>query len=193
MKKFTVRDLAFIAVMTAAICVVAPFSIPIPVSPVPISLATFIVYLAVFFLGQKKAFVSVLVYLLLGLVGLPVFTGFSGGPAKLLGPTGGYAIGYLFIALISGWIVEKYAGKRVICFLGLVLGSVAMYALGTAWLGFQMHLSIPAALMAGVIPYLPGDFAKMIIAAVVGPQVQKQLRTLGSDFRKEPHTENNTV
>lgn len=206
MKKYKLQDLVFIAVMTAALCVIAPFSIPIPVSPVPISLATFVVYLSVYVLGQKKAAVSVVIYLLIGLVGVPVFSGFSGGPAKLLGPTGGYLIGYLFIALLGGWLVGRCtrgSGVRqapgepesripsgrptsrsrffryLLAFLALVLGTAVCYALGTVWLGFQMHLAPAAALMAGVIPYIPGDIVKMAAAVIIGPQIQKQLKRAG--------------
>ena len=85
-----IRQMAMIGVMTAVTCIAAPFSIPIPVSPVPLSLTTFILYLSVYILGTRNAFISYVIYLLLGLVGLPVFSGFSGGFAKLAGPTGGF-------------------------------------------------------------------------------------------------------
>ena len=74
-----IRQMAMIGVMTAVTCIAAPFSIPIPVSPVPLSLTTFILYLSVYILGTRNAFISYVIYLLLGLVGLPVFSGFSGG------------------------------------------------------------------------------------------------------------------
>lgn len=100
-----VRDMTKIAIFTALLCILAPMSIPI--GPVPISLTTLVIYLSLYILGMKKGTISFLIYLLLGLVGLPVFSGYSGGPAKLLGPTGGYIIGFLFIALIGGYVIDR--------------------------------------------------------------------------------------
>ena len=97
--------MAVTALMTAVTCIVAPLSIPI--GPVPISLTNFAIYLSLYILGWKKGTVSYLLYLLLGLVGLPVFSGFSGGIAKLAGPTGGYIIGFIPMAIIAGIIIEK--------------------------------------------------------------------------------------
>ena len=91
-----INRIVSIALMTAVICVISPFAIAIPVSPVPISLATFAIYLTVIILGWEDGTISVLVYVLLGFAGAPVFTGFTGGAGKVLGPTGGYIIGYIF-------------------------------------------------------------------------------------------------
>ena len=104
------KRMALIGVMAAATCIVAPFSIPIPVSPVPLSLTTLVLYTAVYVLGTKDAFFSYVTYLLLGFAGLPVFSGFAGGAAKLAGPTGGYLIGFLFMIPLTGsqrWRVER--------------------------------------------------------------------------------------
>ena len=87
MKKITVKDMTVIALVTAVICIISPFSIPIAVSPVPITLALFAIYLGGIILGWKKGLLSVVIYLLLGMVGLPIFSGFSGGVQKLVGPT----------------------------------------------------------------------------------------------------------
>lgn len=111
-KKLTTYQLTLTAVMAAVICVLGPISIAIPVSPVPISLASMAVYLAVTVLGMKLGTLSCLIYLLLGLVGIPVFAGGSAGAAKLFGPTGGYLIGYLFLALIAGAFVGRFAENK---------------------------------------------------------------------------------
>ena len=92
--------------MTAAICIVGPFSLPLPVSPVPVTLTNFTIYIAVYVLGLKAGTVSCLIYLCLGAAGLPVFSSFSGGIGKLAGPTGGYLIGFLFLALIQGVLMH---------------------------------------------------------------------------------------
>ena len=94
------------ALMTAVTCILAPLSVPI--GPVPISLTNFVIFLSLYLLGWKKGTLSLLVYLLLGLAGLPVFSGFAGGIAKLAGPTGGYIIGFIPMAIVAGIIIDKF-------------------------------------------------------------------------------------
>lgn len=169
--------LVLTALLTAMICILAPLSIPIPVSPVPISLTNLVLYIGIFILPWKQLCVSYIVYLLLGICGLPVFSGFSGGIGKLAGPTGGYLIGFLFLALIGGLFMERAKGHVSILIIlsGLIIGSLVNYLLGTLWLSFQMNLSFIQGLFAGVIPYLPADILKIMLAIVVGPQIQKRL------------------
>lgn len=171
--------LALIGVMAAVMCVMGPVTVPIPVSPVPISLTNLAVFIAVYVLGTKKALVSCLVYLLIGFVGLPVFSGFSGGPAKLLGPTGGYLIGFVFMALVSGVFIERFWGRRMMGVLGMAIGSLVCYLFGTVWLAYQAKMTFAAALAAGVLPFLPGDLAKIVLAAAIGPQIRERLRKAG--------------
>ena len=172
-KKLTTYQLTLTAVMAAVICVLGPISIAIPVSPVPISLGSMAVYLAVTVLGMKLGTLSCLIYLLLGLVGLPVFAGGSAGAAKLFGPTGGYLIGFIFLAAIAGFFVEKFPAKIYMHVVGMIIGMAICYIFGTAWLAGQLGMSFVAALGVGVIPYLPGDTAKIIIAIIAGPQIRK--------------------
>jgi biotin transport system substrate-specific component len=177
-KRIDTKTIAIIGLMTAVICILGPLSMPIPISPVPISLCILGIYLAVYVLGMKKGTVSVLVYLLMGFVGIPVFSSFSSGPAKLLGPTGGYLIGYIFLALICGFFIDRW-DKRLIHFGGMVLGCGVCYAFGTAWLAYQAGMTFYAALWAGVIPYIPGDLIKMAIALIIGPEIRKRLKKSG--------------
>lgn len=172
-----VRQMVLIALLTAITCIFAPISMPIPVSPVPVSLATLVLYIGVFILPWKQALLSCLIYILLGVFGLPVFSGFSGGIGKLAGPTGGYLIGYFFLILIAGLFIEKASGKYryVLYAAGLVLGTLVTYIFGTVWLSMQMGLTFPQGLAAGVIPYLPGDTVKIVIALIFGPQLHKRL------------------
>lgn len=173
--KITVSEMALIAVMAAVTCIMGPLSIPIPFSLVPISLTNLAVYLAIYVLGCRRGTLSYLVYLLLGLVGMPVFSGFTGGVGKLFGPTGGYLLGFIFMALICGWAIDHFSCKLVPSFAGMLLGTVVCYAFGTAWLAYQAGLTFVAALAAGVLPFIPGDLAKMVIAAVLGPQIRCRL------------------
>ncbi len=181
-KFFTVRNMAFIAVMAALICVAAPFSVPMP-GLVPISLATFAVYLAGGILGAKKGTVAVLVYILLGAVGLPVFSGGEGGFQKLFGVTGGYIIGYIPCAFIAGLFVDLFFRRnnkvliknKALNWLsrawavpvGMILGTVVLYAFGTAWFIIARGVTLEVALAGCVIPFLLGDSIKIVCATVI--------------------------
>ena len=176
--KLNTKTITVIGVMTAIICIMGPLSLTLPVSPVPISLGTLAIYFIPYVLGMKKGTISCCVYLLIGLVGLPVFTGFSSGPAKLLGPTGGYLIGYIFMTLICGFVIDR-TNKVPVCFLGMVLATAVLYLFGTVWLAYQASMTFQEALMAGVIPFIPGDLAKIVIAMLVGPQIRKRLKRAG--------------
>ena len=129
-----IQDLTLIALMAALTCILGPMSITLPFTPVPISFTNLVIYFAVMVIGMKRGTISYLVYLLIGAVGLPVFSGFSGGLAKLAGPTGGYLVGFIFLALISGFFVEKFSGNIVMAVIGMVLGTAVTYAFGTIWL-----------------------------------------------------------
>lgn len=175
--KISTSTMAMVALMAAVLCVLAPFSIP--VGPIPISLATFGLYLAVMILGGKKATVVCLMYLLMGFVGLPVFSGFTGGPIRLFGPTGGYLLGYLLLTIIAGSFVDKFPGKRGVCLLGMLLGTVTCYFVGTAWLSYQMKLDFGSAWMVGVMPFLFGDGLKILAAMWVGPIIRGRIWRAG--------------
>lgn len=179
MKNQHTYSLTLIALMTAVTCILGPLSIIIPISPVPISFTNLAIYFSAILLGSKKSTVSYIVYLLIGFVGVPVFSGFTGGAEKLFGPTGGYLIGFIFMAIITGFMVDKFPRKSHMIVLGMVIGTVITYVLGTAWLAYQAHLSFQAALFAGVIPYIPGDIVKMAIAIVLGTTVKKQVQRAG--------------
>ena len=172
-KKSNVYQITIIGLMTAVICILGPLSIPIGV--VPISFTNLAIFFALYILGKKKATLSFMIYMLIGLVGVPVFSGFSGGPAKLLGPTGGYIIGFLFMALISGFFIDRFIDKWYLCVFGMILGTAVCYTFGTVWLSYQADLSMSAALALGVIPFIPADLVKIIIVAFIGPQIRERL------------------
>lgn len=174
--RLSTQSLVLTALMTAVTCILAPMSIPIPFSPVPLTLTNFVLEISIFLLGWKKATASFIIYLLMGLCGLPVFSGFSGGVGKFAGPTGGYLIGFLFLTVIGGLFAEHFHWKRSACTVGMVLGMAVTYAFGTAWLCFQLNLSFTAGLFTGVIPYLPGDAVKIALAVAFGPVLKKRVR-----------------
>ena len=176
---FSVRQLTTVGMLTAVICVLGPFALNIPISPVPISLGTLGIYLAVSILGMKSGTLSVAIYILLGFAGVPVFVNFTSGAGKLFGPSGGYIIGYIFMALICGFFIDKWDGRFLVSFLGMVLGTAICYLFGTVWLAVQMSLTFPQALATGVLPYIPFDLVKLLLALILGSQVRKRLKKAG--------------
>lgn len=173
------KRIALIGLMTAVICVLGPVSFPLPISPVPVSLGVLGILLAAYLLGMKWGTVSCLVYLLIGLAGVPVFTGFSGGLGKVLGPTGGYLIGYIFLSLFTGFFVGKWPAKWLLHLTGMILGAAAMYLFGTLWLAYLMKYSFLEALWAGVILYIPADLIKMVITLSLGGLIRRRLMRAG--------------
>ena len=171
--KNQVHWMAMTAVMAAVLAVIAPFALPI--GPVPISLCTLVIYFAVYVLGWRRGTMAVVVYVLLGAVGLPVFSNFAGGLGKLAGPTGGYIIGYIPLALIAGWFVQRFPRSRAMQLLGMVLATAVLYALGTAWICVQAGYEVAAALGVCVFPFVPGDLVKIAAALAVGPVLQNRL------------------
>lgn len=164
--------LSITAAMTALLCVLGPVAVPI--GPVPISLGTLGLYLAVYLLGKRLGMLSCAAYLLIGLAGIPVFSGFMGGFAKVLGPTGGYILGYLPLTFIAGSFIERFT-NRGLQFAGMTLGTLACYVLGTAWFCVFMETDLAVALGVCVLPFIPGDIAKMLVALKLGPSLKKRL------------------
>lgn len=126
-------------------------------------------------LGPVWGAASQLVYLLLAAVGVPVMAGMQGGPAVLLGKTGGYAIGYLLAALIAGAFAAKLPRKFGWLALGCVVGCAACYVLGTIWFMVLTGLDLPTSLTYCVIPYLPGDVIKIALASLLTIQLDKRM------------------
>jgi biotin transport system substrate-specific component len=156
------------AAMTSVCAVIA---LPLPFTPVPVSLATLGALLAGGILGPKFGALSQVVYILLGAIGLPVFAGFTAGVGVLAGPTGGYIIGYIAIACVVGLLSGrmKSAGVRAMGVLAvaMVLGMCACYALGTLWFMYLTNTPLLAALGMCVFPFIPGDALKIVVAALL--------------------------
>ena len=173
-----VRDMTLIAVMAALICIAGPMTVP--VGPVPLSLASFAVCLAGAVLGWKRGTAAVALYLLIGLAGVPVFSGFSGGFQKLAGVTGGYLVGYLFCAAVSGsGVAGPGHPERVsvpLSALRMAAGTVILYAFGTAWFVIQTGRALGAALSLCVLPFLPGDAVKIIGASLMTAPIRKAIK-----------------
>ncbi|MCM1568556.1 MAG: biotin transporter BioY [Roseburia sp.] len=168
---------------TVELCICALFAaltavlsqIAIPIGPVPINLATFSVFLSGALLGAKSGAVSQAVYVLLGAVGLPVFSSFRGGVGVLLGPTGGYIAGYILAAWLVGWIAKRYGNRIYILGLAMFAGFLAYMTAGTGWYMFSTQTGFTEAFMICVFPFLPGDLLKMVLAAVLSYRLRPVL------------------
>lgn len=167
------RDMVYIAMFAVLIAVCSWISVP---ATVPFTLQTFGVFVTVGVLGGKRGSLSVLVYLLLGMIGVPVFAGFSGGIGCLLGSTGGYIIGFLFSALVM-WGMEIAFGKsRFVLVLSMILGLMVCYMFGTIWFMTVYArttgaIGVMTALGWCVFPYIIPDGIKIVLAMILCKKV----------------------
>ncbi|MCD8211897.1 MAG: biotin transporter BioY [Oscillospiraceae bacterium] len=164
-----ILDMALIALFVAVMAVCAWISIP---APVDFTLQTFAVFSAVLILGGRRGTIAVLVYIILGAIGIPVFAHFTGGFGIILGSTGGYIVGFLCISLIM-WLFEKLLGQKLwVRIVSMLLGLLLCYAFGTAWyMIVYSSASGPIGLMTALVwcvfPFIPIDLAKMALAIVI--------------------------
>ena len=167
-----VKKLVYASLFTALTAVAAWVTIPLPY--VPITLQTFFVTLAGAVLGAYFGALSMLVYLLLGFIGLPVFSGGRSGLGVLAGATGGYLIGFVLCAAIVGFLVERKKSPGIVWYcLSMAAGTLVLYACGAAWLSVIMHWDLIQALVVGALPFVPGDILKIIVAAFIAQRVNK--------------------
>lgn len=171
-------DMVYIAIFAVIIAVCSWISVPMVI---PFTLQTFGVFCAVGLLGGKRGTLSVLIYVLLGAVGIPVFSGFSSGIGTLFGVTGGYIMGFIFTALIY-WLITAVFGKKLwSIILGMVLGLLACYAFGTIWyIAVYAHraesVGLAAALGKCVVPFLVPDALKIVLAVIITRTVPKYVK-----------------
>lgn len=174
------KRLVLCGVCAAIICALAPLSIPLA-GLVPITLATFAVMLTGILLGGRYGAMSVLIYLLLGAVGVPVFSGYSSGVGVLFGPTGGYLIGYIPLVFLTGALYERFGKKHTgfkkyaVMVAAMIAGTAVLYAFGTAWYCIVTGTGVIAALSMCVLPFLVGDAAKIAVVTLLCPQLERAL------------------
>ncbi len=175
----SVKDMALIGIMAAVCCILGPLSIPI--GAVPVSLQVVAVILSAYVLGAKKGTLAVVIYILLGFVGLPVFSGFSGGAGKLFGATGGYIVGFIFMCYISGIFIEKFGVNKVYMqAAGIVSGLLVLYAFGTLWFTFinTKGIGFMNALEICVYPFVAIDAVKAAVCIILGNPLRKAVLRL---------------
>ena len=158
-------DAILVAGFSLVVALSAQVSIPLPFTPVPVTLQTLAVVLTGALLGSRRGAVAILLYLGEGFAGLPVFSLGRAGIAHLVGPTGGYLVGFVAAAWLTGLLVERrLAGSVLGALAALILGHLVPYITGVAWLGVSVGL--PRAISLGFLPFLPGDVLK--VAASLG-------------------------
>ena len=175
--RLSVRDMAFIAAMSAVIAVCAWITIPLAV---PFTLQIFGVFMALRLFGGKKGTLSILVYIALGAVGLPVFSGFQGGIGVLAGPTGGYIAGFLLMGALY-WALEKYLRGPILPEAVLLVGLIVCYTFGTAWFctvmnGRGREVTFFSGLGTCVLPFILPDLAKLFLSRLAAGQLKRALR-----------------
>lgn len=173
-EKFTPKEMVLCGLMAA---VTAVFSqIGVPIGEIPVNLATLAVFLAGGLLGAYKGAFSMVVYIVLGAVGAPVFSAFRGGVSVIAGPTGGYIVGYVFTAFAVGFLSRRYSrfwGRMG----AAAVGAGVCYLFGTAWFMFLTGRTVAEAAMLCILPYIPGDILKITAAAFLLPKLQKALQS----------------
>ena len=173
MKK-TINYMTKCAILVAIICVLAGISIPI--GPVSITLATLGVYLVGCLVKPKYALLVIACYIALGAMGLPVFSNWSGGIAKLIGPTGGYILGYLVCVLVQSMIITRFKNKLWVYFVATLFGTVFIYFFGTLYFMVSTNnFNLGPVLMVTMVPFLPLDTVKIIVAPLVSYKLRNVL------------------
>ena len=195
MKSTITKNITFIALFTALMCVLSPFSIPM--QPVPITLATLMVYIIAGLFDFKFATLPIILYILIGLMGVPVFSNGQSGAGVLMGPTGGFIFGYIIGAVAESLLLHFFKDKKWMYPVSMVVASIFIYAFGLTWFMFYMNnagkpYTLGAALMACVVPFLIGDALKIIAASSLTITLRKHFeRFIGSPWKKEDTEEDN--
>lgn len=166
-----IRAISYGAICVSLMAVCSWISIPFAI---PFTLQTFAVFFSTALLGTKRALIALIAYLLLGACGMPVFSGFTGGISAFLGPTGGFITGFVPAVLISGIIMKNGSFVRTIS--GMLAGLFSLYAMGSIWYMLAYDASLTAVLSVCVLPFIPGDIAKILLAFYLGNRLKQIVR-----------------
>ena len=161
------NKIALISLLTCLICIFAPVSVP--VGPVPVTLISFVLYIIILIEDKKTGLMSVVLYLLIGIIGIPVFSGFQAGIGVIVGPTGGFVIGYLPLMFVGGTV------KKINNVCALILGTIILYLCGSIWFCCMYSTDVKYVLWSTVIPFIPIDGIKIMLALKIAPKIKAQL------------------
>ncbi len=173
--KLSTHKLTYCALFAALTAILSQIAIPLPFTPIMINLALLSVFVSAGILGKTAGTVCQLVYVGLGVIGLPVFANFSGGIGVLAGPTGGYIIGYIVAAFVIGLLCDTFKNTFVNNVLFIIAGLALCYTFGTAWFVISAHVGIAQALVMCVLPFLVGDAIKICVAAFLIKTLKNKL------------------
>ncbi len=175
MSKLSIRQMTLISLF-AALTAVGAF-ISIPIYPVPLTLQTLFTLLAAMTLGSVMGASSQIIYVLLGVIGLPVFAGFKAGIGILFGPTGGFLFGFIISAYVIGKIIEVKKEKNIFYyFLAGIIGTVILYIIGITQLSLVTGIGIKKAIVVGMLPFLPGDILKIIATSFIASKLRTSIK-----------------
>jgi len=164
------RDVLLIIGFSIFLALCSQIQFSLPFTPVPITLQTLAVLLTGAALGSRRGAISMLLYIIEGVIGLPVFAGGVGGVTHLIGPTGGYIWAFPIAAFVVGLLCERRLERRFLTSaLAMLPGTLIIYAIGISWLAIFLHISIAQAFVLGMLPFIPGDILKIVIAAALLP------------------------
>lgn len=171
-KQIPIYNFILSALFSALTVICAWITIP---TAVPFTMQTFAIFLTAQLLPLKYSLLSMAVYIGLGAVGLPVFSGFQGGAGVLFGPTGGYIIGFIFIILTTGLAETFFNDGKLSRFFSMTTGLILCYIFGTLWFMFVSKTDILSALLICVVPYIVFDIAKMILSFILYKKLKRQI------------------
>ncbi len=175
---FSIRDMTTIAIFSAIIAVVSQLSIPMP-SGVPLTLQTLIIPLVGVILGAKKGTISTCIYILIGIIGIPVFANFSSGFGVILGPTGGFILTFPILAYTAG---IGYKKGNIAFVIMLILGAVINLAVGLVYFSFVTEYDMITSFAYSVLPYIPTTIIKIIVLALLSGKIKNRFAKLGVDY-----------
>lgn len=169
------KNLIFSAIFTSMMIICAQISIPLPFTPVPINLTLIPVFVISVLMPLRYAVLSQLLYIFMGIIGLPVFANFSSGVWHVLGPTGGFILGFIEIVIIVYIFAQKSKGQYIGYILGMITGLLCCYLTGVFWFMFITHTGFVPALLMCVVPFVFGDILKIILALFVSLRIKKSI------------------
>lgn len=174
-KRLLLTDIALIALFTALNAVCAWINIPFIV---PFTMQTFAIFATVGTLGLRRGLISVIIYILIGILGVPVFAGFKGGIGAILGTTGGYLVGFIFSVIVTGILIRCFGDKKIVMFFSMLAGLIVCYAFGTAWFIYfysqtKEAIGLWSSLLMCVFPFIIPDILKILLAIYVSSHVKR--------------------
>ena len=175
-------DALLVVAGTGLVAICAQISIPLPFTPVPITGQTFAALLVGASLGASRGFASLLLYMLLGMAGAPIYSDQTSGMDVISGPTGGYIIGFVVAAALTGWLAERRWSKKFSSAVAAMLtGNVVIYLIGLPWLAVDLGTNLEKTLELGLYPFVPGDVFKLYAAAILLPTAWKLVERVSND------------